>query len=224
MWHTPNGDRTLTGAEAVLLRNAVAYLRDTFAEEADPLADPWIWRVPVFDQLIHAQKVALLTVVAQALLCRDVPCPPLTAVNEATIGVLFKAIEQCIAMEVDAQRSGFGKEFDVTAWRRMLLAAAMVENHDGNPVSDGYIFPLPDCTDAAEWDVLLEVLESTILWDDDWQMDDLFMDVEPRVSRARKRHLGIERDYFTALAPDPTPPELVALDQKLKDLCHQPDN
>jgi hypothetical protein len=60
-----------------------------------------------------------------------------------------------------------------------------------------------DCTDLDDWALLIECLEDSILWEADWDMPELFLDVEPRVGRARKKRLGIDPDYFTALTPDP---------------------
>lgn len=51
MWHTSNDDRTLEGAEAALIRAAVADMTDALQDEADGLVDEWPCGVRLFDEL-----------------------------------------------------------------------------------------------------------------------------------------------------------------------------
>lgn len=52
-------------------------------------------------------------------------------------------------------------------------------------------------------------------------MDDLFMDADPEMSKARKDHLSIEDDYFTAVPPDPSDRELAEARAVLRALTRE---
>jgi thiamine monophosphate kinase len=51
MWHTSDGDRTLVGAEAALIRAAVADMSDSLRDEADGLAEEYTCGVKLVDEL-----------------------------------------------------------------------------------------------------------------------------------------------------------------------------
>ena len=197
MWRTPQGERTLCGAEAALIRALIAFVRDEL--EADE-EDPWSYGVSLFDDLLLPQKLVLLASVGEALLRDDITCPPLTAVNEAALGVLVKALEQAVEFEIDcAQELADGNH---TYWRELLLTA--VRELDGD---DGDL-PEPSCCEIEEWDILVEVLDFYLLWDDDWEMPEMVMDKDPETARRIKEHLSIDDDYYVAIAPDPTDAEV----------------
>jgi hypothetical protein len=78
-------------------------------------------------------------------------------------------------------------------------------------------------TDLEEWTFLIDRMANRILWDDgDYEMEDDFIDDDPRLSRAKMQIMGIPDDYFTAIAPDPTDDELVEIRQQLAELCGRP--
>ena len=234
MWHTAAGDRTLTGAEATLLRESLGHVVDMIERDSD-VDESWPFDIPVFDSLAWQQKLALLDHVAAALFREDVPMPELTAVSEAAVAVLFENVAQCIQIEFD-----FAQDLDLcddgldpTFWRKLVLAA--IEDTDSNQL--GFIptadhphpladperqMPAPDCKDFDEWEWMLAALENFVLWDTDYVMDDLFMDVDAKTSRRRRQELGINDDYYTAIAPDPTDGELEKIRESLRVLCQEP--
>jgi hypothetical protein len=96
MWRTSNGDRTLLGAEAELLKRSIGNMVDMALDEGRGSADHWHYGVPVFDRLTWRQQLAVLVDVAEALLSDAVPPPTLTAINEAAIGAAFANIRQLV--------------------------------------------------------------------------------------------------------------------------------
>ncbi len=104
---------------------------------------------------------------------------------------------------------------DVHRWRRMILAC--------HPPSDDpeYQLPIVSCPDYEEWDLLVQCLEDGLLWDDDWDMPELFLDVDPQLSRARRSKLGIPKDYYTAPAPDPRDDQIPELWSRLRLLTRE---
>ncbi len=119
MWHTSAGDRTLEGAEAGLVREAIGWVLDMLEPQPHDPTDVWLFGVQAFDHLEFGQKLALLCQVGEALLRPDIPPPKLTALSEATVGVLYQGIRQCVQIEIDDDADGF----EAKHWRRLVLAA-----------------------------------------------------------------------------------------------------
>lgn len=69
MWHTPSGERTLTGDEAALIRTLAASVFEMLdlAFECDD--DHWRGGVAIFDALPVAQKITLVASVCDAFFC-----------------------------------------------------------------------------------------------------------------------------------------------------------
>jgi hypothetical protein len=218
VWRTSRGERVLQGAEAALLRESIAFMVAAIEEEAYGHADHWSFGVPVFDRLSCQQQLAMLADVGEALFREDVPAPELSAVNEGTIGAMFANICQCIEFEIDDEWLRDGKSM-----RQLVLEAITEVDKKPPPAFDKppdaeLSDPLPDaaCVDTDEWDLLVEVLESFILWDADWLDEDLYVDADPETNRFRKHKMGIAEGYYTAVAPDPTENELADVRRRLR--------
>lgn len=219
MWRTPNGERTMQGAEAALFREAIAEVLERIEDEEDFPDDRCSWGVRVFDGIASGQQLALLAIVARALFDSHVPPPKLNAVNESVIGVMFIAIEQAIQFEIDEADSLTKIGGNPFHWRKLVLAAIIETDGSPAPGADDEL-PDPTCPDIDEWSILLETLGDGVLWDGDWEMDDLFMDVDPKTSKLRKEFLTIDDDYYTAVAPDPTPEQLAEARRLLRTIVH----
>jgi hypothetical protein len=213
MWRTPSSTRTLSGPEAELVRAAITDMTDSLHDEADGLADEWPCGVRLFDELSWQQRLALLARVAKALFKPEVPAPELSAVNEATVAAIFAQIQRNIVIELDnAKDTDLPPDFDICYWRRLIAACQ-------EPLaSEDDFFVEVQSADLDDWETLIECLSDGILWDGDWGLPELFLDAAPETSRARRRRLGIERDYFTTPAPDPRDEEVPAIFQDLHQL------
>lgn len=195
MWRTSTGERTLAGPEAELIRAAISDMVSSLEEEADGLADEWPCGVRLFDELSWQQRLALLARVATALFDPYVRAPQLSAVNEATVAALFAYVRRNLIIELDHAKEGdLPPDFNRCYWRRLLAAC------QGEPNDELYLEA--DSAELDDWEILVEAFQDQILWDDDWDMPELFMDVEPELSRGRKVKLGIVNNYYTFLAPD----------------------
>jgi hypothetical protein len=196
MWRTSEGIRTLKGAEAALVRAVVNDIWKKLEQDQDN-SDPWEWGVSLFDNLEWSEQVVLLANVASALLRDNVKPMPLTAVNEATVGVLFAHVRQSIEVEIDCQHDC--PEDPMCFWRRSVLALIGHDNLDQDE-------PLPTeiCDDPNEWEWMVEAIADGILWDNDWLDGNFFMDVDPAIAAIRKRRMGIDEDYYTTIVPQPT--------------------
>jgi len=209
MWHTPNGTRALKGNEAALIRASIRHLWDMLEEEAENLADHWEFGIPLFDNSSWRQQLVMLAEVGEALLRDDIPPPELTANNEATVGALYQNVSQCVKIEIDADDPEINTGAR-TYWRQLIRNAE--EEADKPQPPRGTDGPLPTefCTDTEEWDIMIEAIQASVLWDDDWLGEDLFLDVDPETNQLRKERLGVSDDYYTAIPPDPTEREVGA--------------
>lgn len=207
-WRTQIGERTLKGAEATLIRESLGHVADMVEEEIAGNDDPWEFGVPVFDQLEARAKLAVLVEVGWALLRDTKTCPKLTAINESAVAILFANVEESIQFEVDAQKVDFE---DLVFWRPLVLA---IYDETGDTID----LPAPDCTDMDEWNLLMQVLSDRILWDDDFNDADRFLDAPPHQADTLRQMLSIDEDYYRAIPPDPTDAELPGIRAKLNQL------
>jgi len=220
MWHTSEGDRVLTGAEAALLKAAVAGVAERIRQEHVARVGQWEYGIRLFDELPSSQRLVLLERVATYLFTETREPLDLTAVNEATVGTLFEHIRSEIELEMDDP-----DESD-TRWREMALAAyEECFCADGVDVTveegDDFVRPAATSEDRDAWSDLVESLADRILWDRDYEMEYLFLDAAPDTTEVIKQHLGIDSDYFSAAAPDlATDQAMERVYQRLEKLAH----
>jgi hypothetical protein len=211
MWRSPAGVKTTSGKEAELLREVIGWLYD-HTDDAARYEDPEIAHetgVRPFDALQPSQRLAMLAEVGEALLDPDVAPPELTAVSEATVAALVESLRFGVFLDIESQEFGDPSPYD---WRPLVLAWA----------ADVGIYPafLPavDSTDPEEWMPLIDTLADGLLWDEDYEMEDLFVDLSPEHSKALRSDLNIPDGYFSQVAPDPTGDELKEVRARLNAL------
>jgi hypothetical protein len=197
MYHTPAGDRVLRSAEARLFMESLGMLVDILRDMEVTMG------FPAWDDLQRNQQIALFHTVARALLREDEPIPPLTAVVESAVGCVYQHIRDMLEVEVEEPRPWI----PMTSWRQLVLAASRETQ-----IMDK--LPHEDSRDKGEWNLLVECLESRVLWDHDWQLEGS-IDLDPDASRRVKDELGISDDYFVAVPPDPSDAEAQRLLQEL---------
>jgi hypothetical protein len=201
MWRTSSGERTLQGAEARLFAEALGSLLDEVY--TDQLCD-YDLGLPCFDNLTYGQKVSVLAVVGNGLLREEVPAVPLTAVLEGAIAAVFQQVVNCVIFEIDEPEVG-------NSWRKMIVAAR--KEMEGEEICD------PACEDQGEWDIEIQELSDCILWDADYESDDLYLDRPPEEARELRREMGVSEDYFAAVADDLTEEQTEAKVAELRSLC-----
>lgn len=233
MWHTSRGDRTLRGAEAALVGIAIdtmidallIHIDDAFEETS---AAECHTGIAVYDSLSACQRVGLLHDVARHLLTETESALPLSAAAEATVAAVYVEIRDQVAIEIDLFPDRASAR-DEPTWRRRVLAAHKAVFRTPHSEEDGFDFdfgPFPEdiaipeetCPEIDEWETLIDSLSDAVLWDRDFEMAESFLDVDPGVSRQRRRLLGIDDDYFTTVAPDPRPGEVIRLVSKTRSI------
>ncbi len=230
MWDTSEGIRRLYGAESELVRQTIDVLID---EQLLSFDDHWeeddSWNyesgIALFDSFSAHQRIGLLHEVAEHLLSDSVP-PPRSATADATIAAIFLEIRDQIHMEIDFNMldvddcvpGEMGPGVDSPTYWRQLVLAAYEQASQSDLCSYDAEAPLPNCRQLEIWELLVSVLTDRVIGDRDYELAGAFLDVDPEVSEPRKRILGITNDYFTSLAPDPTPlqiPEMISKTRQL---------
>lgn len=211
MWQTSIGTRTLAGSEAELVRQLLGYVYYQMSVTLQTPDEPFESGVSLFDRLEIPQQMALLAEVGRALLQDSQPAPKLTALREGTVGVLYEQLRWCVDEEIDREQQA---QTPHRYWRTLIVNACRgFESPD--ELAD---LPAPDSDDADAWDLVIESLADRILWDRDWEMEDLFADAIPERGRQLKQFLGIDDGYFRDIAPDPTEQQLAGVRQQLEAL------
>lgn len=236
MWNTPEGDRRLTGSEAELVRRALAIMIDQLSDNLRWGADDdelWDSGVSMYDELTANQQLTVINQVAQHLLHETPDTLELTAVNEAAAYAIFATVISQVEIEIDMARDpladdvefdqecGYGPQWR-THWRRQIVEACRetIAPLDGPAPNACEPFTLPEaeCEDIAVWSELIERLADRILWDRDFEMGESFLDTDPTKAALMKQVLGIESDYYTAIAEEPSEEEAEALLESLRKL------
>ena len=202
MWHTNTGDRTLEGAEARLFAEALwDFLSELEVEGGDFDAG-----LEAFDSLTYGQKVSVLSTVGNGLLRPEVPICELTAAVESAIAAIFEYLKELVIVEIDEPEIP-------SSWRKMVLAARME--------SDGEDLPAEDCEDLQEWLIQIDEQSYLILWDYDFEDEDLYMDMPPEESGRLKEFMRIKDDYFVEIQDDLSEKEIATVLSELKALCQK---
>jgi len=199
MWHTQNGDRTLKGAEAKLFAEALLNLVE------DAILSPEIGYelgIPVFDNITYNQKISILFTISNGLFKKSVPAIKLSALNEGAIASIFEHIKNRLFFEI---------EEDMKPDWRVLVRKALIQSGEED------VPPLRSI-ELGEWDCCIDCLSEHILWDSDY-LEDRILDESPKSSKHLKQALGINKDYFIDIPPDPGDKETEKQLKKLKGLC-----
>ncbi len=230
MWPTSQGDRTLSGKEASLVRAAIGYLRDMITVAID-LDEAHETDVELLNRLQPTQQLAILHEVAFALLDKSTPMPELTAIGEATVFAIYREMLALIEMEIDANRNRISSDCHI---RSLALAAyeescSKPESEWGEPeyFEDQFSDSFPqaaDSIDMEKWENLIEHLADEVLWDRDFEMESTFADHSPDISAKLKKMTGIADNFYSSAAPEIYSSEYHRIDAELANLIASSDS
>jgi hypothetical protein len=200
MWHTNTGDRTLEGAEARLFAETLW----DFISELEVEGGDFDAGLRVFDCLTYGQKLSVLSIIANGLLKPDVPICKLTAAVESAIAAVFEYLKILVILEINAPAIP-------SSWRKMVLAARMESGAED--------LPHEDCQDEEEWLFQVEELSCLILWDHDFEDENLYLDKPPEEAWVLKGFMDIDDNYFLDIPDDLKLKEIGTTLGELKALC-----
>ncbi len=200
MWNTSTGKRTLKGAEATLFAEGLLTLID----------DSSVWDfedypmgIKAYDDLAPGQQVSALWTISHGLLKHDVKPIKHTAALEGAIATVYRQIEDRLEVELDNTDSG-------CEWRKLVIAARQASGAEE-------ILP-SDSSDFGAWKFEIEKMEDDILWDNDFDTSNLFMDLPPEQSEKLREQMGIPKYYAMTIPDDLTPTQMEATIAKIREL------
>lgn len=244
MWGTSQGDRTLIGGEADLVRKSVGYLRDMITAGID-LNEPYRSEVNVFCRLQPTQQLATLHEVAYGLLDPLTPIIELTAVREGTVYAIYRELVSLIEIEIELARNGgiffqdmvdsskfpgrpkvhgqleFEPEFQMRATVVSTCNSIRLQSNEWSqdgwdaPDLPGQVPPETTSENLVDWFAAIEFLSNQVLWDRDFEMEAIFADHDPAEIADIKSYLGIHENYFSTPAPDAYSDEFQRIDHEL---------
>ncbi|MEL6895393.1 MAG: hypothetical protein AAFP90_04750, partial [Planctomycetota bacterium] len=196
----------------------------------DGMLEPY--GIAVFDALQPSQQLGLLHRVAYYMLNDTPRTLPAAAVYEATVAAVFAEIRDQVAMETELQSpakshpSGsedfdpdmaslrqsldLGQGQDAFMWRHRVLSCIVetMETEDRFVEPGGPTPPMLNDPDLARWQFWIEAITDRVLWDRDYEMAAFFLDSPPDRAARHRGLMGIDEEYFSRIAPDPTPTEM----------------
>ncbi|NQV31747.1 MAG: hypothetical protein HQ515_03590 [Phycisphaeraceae bacterium] len=201
MWNTSTGKRTLKGAEAALVAEGLLTLID----------DSSVWNfedypmgIKAYDDLTPGQQVSALRTIANGLFADDVKPIKHTAALEGAIATVFRQIEDRLEVELDDTGSGF-------EWRKLVVAVRKAADAED-------VLPL-ECADHDAWQFEIEQIEDNILWDNDFDTSNLFMDLPPEQSETFRELMGIPKYYALTIPDDLTKEQIETTIAEIRKLC-----
>ncbi len=233
MWSTPEGDRVVQGFEAALIREAVGVMIDELELLADQTAFPPLeFGIPVWDGLTWQQKLATLDQVLLHLLQPSLPPLPLTSIYESAVGAIFEKIKSGIEIELDFESTETESEFHDASdtWRSMVLAAfdeprymedGSMSSDDVDDLDSDFYPDGPRDMRKDLWFNVVESLADRLLWDRDYEMEDVFADVEPDQAAAMKSYMGVSEGYYRQIAPDLRDDQVETVIKRVKAITHR---
>lgn len=281
MYHSNSGTRTIAGAEAKLIRRAIAYCVEAIMDVEDDEAVPE-FGVVAFDRLSRGQQIWLLVHTGEALLDASVPEPELTQANESCVAALYEIIKDCVAFEIENDtfelRNDPIDDPENCEWRKMVLDAIELAERNFPPIPDekvvlfarnalksddpdvrqlakeliridaeiaNYVKARDDLAkwytesleksspelferdvslmtkDISHWSEAIESLRDHILWDEDWDDEENFIDGPPAFNKFLQDVMAVGDDYFSYIPPDPRDDELPQLVTRLSALTRE---
>lgn len=216
MWLLSDTERVLTKEEWACIRIGLESLIDYIADDPDGQCGLSTTGVEVFDRLSATQKLAILADTCEAMQSPEVAAPKLTAISEGTVAALLQSFWNQLIMELDMS-DDIDDEYPLLECRRSLLAA-FEDEQDAECYEE-----LPDESesDSDLWHTFFSIFESRFLADTDYEMSSL-LDAPVERAEELKAIMGIDDEYFVAVAPDPTERQMHKVKQKLARLLGTP--
>jgi len=193
-WNTPQGNRTLQGAEAVLFAICIPTMIDLYNDDdSKPKKLNYGCQLVqgAFEKLTTPQQFTVLEDVSTALLTDTPTCPTLNAVNESAVYYVYKWLEEQFD-DVEIGVEVWGQHI-IDAYNQVHPSETKIADDDSNDESDSR--PTLDNFDEDVWITAIEALADQILWDRDFEMEDTFSGTNPFSSLVMDR-MGIEQGYF----------------------------
>lgn len=230
-WQTSEGDRWLSGAEATLVRETLAFMVDHIGFNIDDGDEERLcyFEVELFDELTATQQLVIAKSVAEHLLTKTTKTLELTSINEAAVYAIFRTLATQIEIEVDTENDKREDDPWRCYWRRLTMNAFNEcfpydadDGYEGDGPDDPLVTPKSiTSVNVPQWDSLTESLADRILWDRDFEMAGSFLDDDPAKAALMKQIMGISTDYYSDIAPDLKTDQVQTMLRDVRQLTHR---
>ncbi|MFA9479727.1 hypothetical protein ACERK3_15680 [Phycisphaerales bacterium AB-hyl4] len=178
----------------------VAGLSSLLADLGKVPADTPATGIQMFDELSRDQQLMLLWQVAEPLLVEACPAPEPTIHLDLTVAAIYRHALDRTLQEVH------GRVVSRT-WRQIVL--------DVQRALDLIRCVEMDTRDEGKWESVVEIARDRLVRTElAWEHLDRMLD-DPGLARRAREGWDLPRDYFCAVAPDPTPQEASAAKERL---------
>jgi hypothetical protein len=240
MWRTPSGTQTFSGTYALMLARGILDLIDRIQETLDEDEEEFLVGHRAFDCLTLEQKIWTLHKVTHGLLDKKTPDCELSAFVEATVACIFRVLEDNVMTEIEIGLDDADNDYEESSdnsydrfyWRKTLFApyhelitkdntktSDETKTENGNE-DDEIILIDVESEEESDWEMVIELLESQVLWDADYDLDE-FEDIAPDNSTLLKQLLNITNTYFSSIPNDPAKPESLILLKESRKFCNR---
>lgn len=189
MWPTIDGMRKLEGAEAGLVRDAIAAMVRRLRSEIADDAEPHSYGIDWFDQWDVEQRAWLLEEMSVSLLTTGSPPSP-AAIWDATIDTIFCEVIESIEDEIDAGVN----TAEESSWRGRVSDAFRCQSGRDPKLAVAE-------TDIDRWRAVVTQLADAILGVTCYQQAESFRDLEFERSRRFLIEKGMPSDYLERMPP-----------------------
>jgi hypothetical protein len=114
---------------------------------------------------------------------------------DASTGAIYREMLMGLEIEVEMQQGSPESHENDTIRREEVVAALNERRPEQN-------WPHSECVVMDQWETAVFEIQSWVLADEDWVMDDLIADQPPSQSDEIKSILGIGADYLLDIPPD----------------------
>jgi hypothetical protein len=190
MWNSPDGMRVLTAKEWSVFASGLDMLVGLLEEMIDAGDETEITATSAFESMSQEQKLCTLAQVAGALHDAEEPAPMQYAYNEAAVGAVFEMLKGAVQDEMICN--------DDKCLRTVIWDAIDQEVLEEMESKEMAAFT------EEEWYRVIDGFEEANLWDADFDMEEMIVDLPPKQAATLKERLTIAPGYFTAIPPEPT--------------------
>ena len=232
MWDSPIGERILTRAEAELFRDMLDLEVAMLEQEGEQDEGPLPSGVALVGELSYGQRLGLLRVAAEALLCKDVSAPKRSAYLDAIVASIHDNLRGCVQLELlDEDSKRLEKEREARGEPKVPDLWGSDDSVDPLPSireriaraceQDGALpVPDPECVTYDVWEERIEDLLDRVLLDRDFEYGAEFLDAAPVEGGSVKELMGISRDYYTDVPEDLSREQAESATARLRELAH----
>lgn len=207
-WNTSSGERILKGKEALLFAFAIKHIIDLSSKHKDILTDVGKKFRGRFSKLTKRQQFTVLEDIARCLLIESSSCVELTALNESAVYFIYYWIIRGFTDDVHLGIELWGN-YVVDAYNECFQPSYTSSDDYGDIPTE--VPPTLENTIKSVWIDAIEALADRILWDRDFEWENL------NLTHEQLKSLQTDKEYLKCNKVQAS----TGAKERLYDLCNQ---